>query len=78
MMIIFGILKSCGVFEWAALKAYKLAGGKMWTLTIIMAMFCFFISVFLDNVTLMLLMTPITFQICEVLDINPLPLLITE
>jgi P protein len=41
-------------------------------------MFCFFISVFLDNVTLMLLMTPITFQICEVLDINPLPLLITE
>lgn len=78
MMLIFGIIKKSGIFEWAAFKAYKLSGGRMWPLVIIMSLFCFFISVFLDNVTLMLLMTPITFQICEVIGINPLPLLITE
>jgi Na+/H+ antiporter NhaD/arsenite permease-like protein len=78
MMLIFGILKGSGVFEWAALKAYKLARGKIWALMIIMSFFCFFVSVFIDNVTLMLLMVPITFQICQVIDIDPLPLLITE
>lgn len=78
MMLVFGIFKGSGVFEWSALRAYKLARGRMWPLMVIMSLFCFFVSMFIDNVTLMLLMTPITFQICEVIDINPLPLLITE
>lgn len=55
-MIVFGIMKTTGVFEFLGIKAYKLAKGSVWRLAVILGTFCFFISLILDNVTLMLLM----------------------
>uniref|UniRef100_A0A7C4NTI4 TRAP transporter large permease subunit n=1 Tax=Thermodesulfobacterium geofontis TaxID=1295609 RepID=A0A7C4NTI4_9BACT len=76
MMIIVGILKHTGVFQWCAYMSYKIAKGNVMALAIIS---CFFIAVssaFLDNVTTMLLYTPVLIEIAIALKINPLSLLI--
>lgn len=63
--VVFGLFKTTGIFEYCALLAYKASRGKLWPLMCILCLFCFFISIILDNVTLMLLMTPVTVQLCE-------------
>lgn len=78
MMITFGIYRSTGIFEWSAIKAYKLSRGNVWALTVILSTFCFTLSLVLDKITLMLLMTPITVQLCQVIGISPIPLLLIE
>ncbi|HHI96992.1 MAG TPA: citrate transporter, partial [Thermodesulfatator atlanticus] len=57
MMIIVGILKNTGVFQWCAYKCYQLARGNVILLSIILMTFTAVSSAFLDNVTTMLLLT---------------------
>lgn len=78
MMIIVGILKNTGVFQWSAYKCYKLAKGNVMTLSIILMSFTAVASAFLDNVTTMLLLTPVSIEIALSLGISPLALLIPE
>lgn len=78
MMIIVGILKHTGVFQWCAYKCYQLARGSVLLLAIILMTFTAVSSAFLDNVTTMLLLTPITIEIAVSLGIAPLALLIPE
>jgi Na+/H+ antiporter NhaD/arsenite permease-like protein len=78
LVIVFGIMKTTGIFEFLGIKAYKLSKGSVWRLAVILGSFCFFISLILDNVTLMLLMVPVTIQIAKVMGIDPVPLLIIE
>ncbi len=78
MMIIVGILKNTGVFQWCAYKCYQLARGNVILLSIILMTFTAVASAFLDNVTTMLLLTPVTIEIALSLGINPLSLLIPE
>ncbi len=78
MMIIVGILKHTGVFQWSAYKCYKLARGNVIFLSIILMTFTAVASAFLDNVTTMLLLTPVSIEIALSLGINPLALLIPE
>ncbi len=78
MMIIVGILKNTGVFQWCAYKCYQLARGNVIILSIILMTFTAVASAFLDNVTTMLLLTPVTIEIALSLGINPLALLIPE
>ncbi len=78
MMIIVGILKNTGVFQWCAYKCYQLARGNVIVLSIILMTFTAIASAFLDNVTTMLLLTPVTIEIALSLGINPLALLIPE
>ena len=78
MMIIVGILKNTGVFQWCAYKCYQLARGNVILLSIILMTFTAVSSAFLDNVTTMLLLTPVTIEIALSLGINPLSLLIPE
>ena len=78
MMIIVGILKNTGVFQWCAYKCYQLARGNVILLSIILMVFTAIASAFLDNVTTMLLLTPVTIEIALSLGINPLSLLIPE
>jgi Na+/H+ antiporter NhaD/arsenite permease-like protein len=76
MMIIVGVLKHTGVFQWCAYMSYKLARGNV---MILAAISCFFIAItsaFLDNVTTMLLYTPVLIEIAISLKISPLTLLI--
>ncbi|XP_043519104.1 P protein [Frieseomelitta varia] len=75
MMILVGIIAETGIFDWLAVYAYKITAGKLWPLIGTLCFFTTFISSFLDNVTTVLLMTPVTIRLCEVMEINPVPIL---
>jgi Na+/H+ antiporter NhaD/arsenite permease-like protein len=75
MMIIVGIMKETGVFQWFAYKAYQHSGGSVWRLAVILMVVTAVSSAFLDNVTTMLLLTPVTVEIALVLGLNPISLL---
>ena len=78
MMVMVGILSNTGVFEYFAVLSYKKSGGSIWTLVVILCSVTAVLSAFLDNVTTMLLLTPVPIQLAKVLDIKPIPLLISE
>ncbi len=78
MMIIVGILKHTGVFQWFAYKSYQLSRGNVLLLSVVLMAFTAVASAFLDNVTTMLLLTPVTIEIALSLGISPIALLIPE
>lgn len=78
MMIIVGILKHTGVFQWCAYKCFQLARGSVFLLAVMFCTFTAVTSAFLDNVTTMLLLTPVTIAISQTLRLNPLTLLVPE
>lgn len=78
MMIVVGVIEETGVFQWLAYQAYRLSGGRSWLLVIVLMFLTAVASALLDNVTTMLLMTPMTIQIAIALGINPLALLLPE
>ena len=78
MMVMVGVISHTGIFEWFAVQAYKKSNGNVWTLVVILCVVTAVLSAFLDNVTTMLLLTPVTIQLARVLDLNPIPLLIAE
>ncbi len=77
MMIIVSIMKRTGVFQWVAIKAAKVARGNAWYIFVMFALTTALFSAFLDNVTTVLLVTPIILLITDSLGKNPLPYLIT-
>jgi Na+/H+ antiporter NhaD/arsenite permease-like protein len=78
MMVMVGVLSKTGIFEWFAVEAYKKSKGSIWTLVVILCSVTAVLSAFLDNVTTMLLITPVTIQLAKVLDLKPIPILISE
>lgn len=78
MMVMVGVISHTGVFEWFAVEAYKKSGGSIWSLVVILCTVTAVLSAFLDNVTTVLLLTPVTIQLAKVLDLKPVPLLISE
>jgi Na+/H+ antiporter NhaD/arsenite permease-like protein len=78
MMIVISILEETGVFQWLAYWSYRASRGKIWLLSIILMLLTAVSSAMFDNVTTMLLMTPISLQIALALNLNPLSLLIPE
>jgi Na+/H+ antiporter NhaD/arsenite permease-like protein len=78
MMIVIAVIEDTGIFQWLAFFSYRVSGGRMWLLLPILMLITGIASAFLDNVTTMLLMTPITIQISIALGINPLALLMPE
>jgi len=78
MMIVIAVVERTGIFQWLAFMAYRVSGGRMWLLLPILMLVTGVASALLDNVTTMLLMTPITIQIALVLGTNPLALLMPE
>jgi Na+/H+ antiporter NhaD/arsenite permease-like protein len=78
MMIIVGVLKKTGVFQWMAYKAYQLARGNVFALSAILMVVTAVTSAFLDNVTTMLLIIPVTIEIAMTLKIDPIALLMPE
>jgi Na+/H+ antiporter NhaD/arsenite permease-like protein len=78
MMIIVGVLKKTGLFQWLAYKSYAIARGNVFILSAILMLVTAVASAFLDNVTTMLLMIPVTIEIAVTLKINPIALLIPE
>lgn len=78
MMIFIAVVEGTGIFQWLAYLAYRLSRGHAWLLAIILMIVTAVASAFLDNVTTMLLITPITVQIALSMGMSPLPLLIPE
>ena len=78
MMIVIAVVERTGIFQWMAYQAYRISGGRLWLLLPILMVVTGVASAFLDNVTTMLLMTPITIQIALAMGINPLALLLPE
>ncbi len=78
MMIIVGVLKLSGVFQWLAYKSFQVAQGKIYLLSAALCVVTAVTSAFLDNVTTMLLLTPVTMEIAMVLGVSPFVFLMPE
>lgn len=78
MMIIVGVLKKTGVFQWIAYKSFQVARGNVYVLAMVLMLVTAVCSAFLDNVTTMLLIIPVTVEVCVTLGTNPLSLLLPE
>jgi Na+/H+ antiporter NhaD/arsenite permease-like protein len=78
MMMVIAVIERTGIFQWLAFFAYRISRGKTWILLAILMVITGIASAFLDNVTTMLLMAPITIQIALAMGINPLALIIPE
>ncbi|HLO11761.1 MAG TPA: ArsB/NhaD family transporter [Pseudoneobacillus sp.] len=78
MMILVGITSKSGVFQFVAIKTAKLAKGKPINILIMLSFLTAIASAFLDNVTTVLLIVPVTFSITRMLNVNPVPFLISE
>ncbi len=78
MMILVGLLGETGFFHYLAIKTAKLSKGSFYRLLALFVLVTAFTSAFLDNVTTVLLMAPVTITIAKELDINPIPFLMAE
>ncbi|KAH0809441.1 hypothetical protein GEV33_013350 [Tenebrio molitor] len=75
MMTLVTIFSETGIFDYMSVFAYKITGGKIWPLINILCVITAIFSCFLDNVTTTLLITPVTIKLCEVMKLNPVPVL---
>lgn len=78
MMTIINIMKPTGIFEYIAIKSAKAAKGKPFMIMAIFSIVTAVLSALLDNVTTVLLIAPVTLLICQALEIDVVPYLITE
>ncbi len=78
MMIIVNIMTKTGVFQYVAIKAAKIGKGNPYAIMSIFAVVTAVSSAFLDNVTTVLLLAPVTLLIARELEVDPVPFLITE
>lgn len=78
MMVLVAIFSETGFFDYCAMKAYQLSRGRVWPMIIILCLIAAILSAFLDNVTTMMLFTPVTIRLCEVLNLDPRHVLIAE
>ena len=78
MMIFVAVVKNSGIFEYLAIRAAKVAKGNPWLIMVLFTLITAVLSAFLDNVTTVLLIGPVTYTVCKMLEINPIPFFITE
>jgi Na+/H+ antiporter NhaD/arsenite permease-like protein len=78
MMIIVGVLRNTGVFEFIAIWSAKRAKGSPLRIMILLVLVTAVASALLDNVTTVLLIAPVTLLVCDRLSINAVPFLIAE
>ncbi|XP_061635865.1 P protein isoform X3 [Phyllopteryx taeniolatus] len=78
MMVLVAIFSETGFFDYCAVKAYRLSKGRVWPMIIILCLIAAILSALLDNVTTVMLFTPVTIRLCEVLNLDPRHVLIAE
>jgi Na+/H+ antiporter NhaD/arsenite permease-like protein len=78
MMILVYLTQQTGIYDYVAIRAGQLSGGRSFAVTMSLAGTTALLSAFLDNLTTILLVTPITFLLADALDIDAIPLLIIE
>lgn len=78
MMILVGHLKNTGAFEVLCASALRLCRGRMWLLSVLLLYMTALVSAFLDNVTTVLLMGPVTISLMHTCGRDPRPLLVAQ
>jgi Na+/H+ antiporter NhaD/arsenite permease-like protein len=78
MMVIVAILGETGVFYWVGIKASNLSKGNLWKLMLLLCTFTAIASMFIDNVTTILLMVPVTLSIVRILKVPPIPFILSQ
>jgi Na+/H+ antiporter NhaD/arsenite permease-like protein len=78
MMLMVRVTETTGVYTWLAIRAGQLSRGHPPALVLALAVITAVLSAFLDNVTTILLVVPITFVLADALDIDPVPLIVIE
>lgn len=73
-----GVLSETGFFDYVAVTAFRLARGQVWPMVLILCAFTAVLSAFLDNVTTILLMTPVSIKLCEIKNIDPKHVIIAQ
>jgi len=77
MMVIINLMRPTGVFEYIAIKSAKLGKGEPFRILAIFAVVTAVLSALLDNVTTVLLITPVTLLIADALEVDSIPYLIS-
>jgi Na+/H+ antiporter NhaD/arsenite permease-like protein len=78
MMTSVYVLSQTGFFEWAAIGLAKRAKGEPWRIMMVLLVLTAVLSAFLDNVTTIILLVPVTILIMQLLEISPVPFVIME
>lgn len=78
MMIIVVVLSDSGIFEYIGLKVFKISKGNLWMFLVMMSCFTAVTSMFIDNVTTILLITPILITLFKKIGINPVPFILSQ
>ena len=78
MMVIVAIFGESGVFYWVGIKANNLSKGNLWKLMLLISTFTAIASMFIDNVTTILLMVPVTLSIVRILKVPPIPFILSQ
>jgi Na+/H+ antiporter NhaD/arsenite permease-like protein len=78
MMLMVRITETTGVYTWVAIRAGQLSRGRPLAVVLALSVTTGVLSAFLDNVTTVLLIVPITFLLADALDVDPMPLIIIE
>jgi Na+/H+ antiporter NhaD/arsenite permease-like protein len=77
MMVIAGALRQTGFFRWLGVRSAQLSRGNPVRLLIALSLVTAFVSAFIDNVTTVVLLTPVVLSISRTLGISPMPYLIS-
>eukprot|EP00116_Pleurobrachia_bachei_P001625 sb/3461887/ len=77
MMIMVSLLADSGFFDWAAVKVYELSKGRIYVLVTLLNIITAVLSAFLDNVTTILLISPVTITLCQVMHLDPTKVLLS-
>jgi Na+/H+ antiporter NhaD/arsenite permease-like protein len=78
MMIIVAILAETGIFQYIGIKLSKISKGSLYTLLVLLGTFTAVSSMFIDNVTSVLLMVPVTISIFRILNLSPIPFILAQ
>ena len=78
MMILVALLEPTGFFQFLAVWAGRVSRGRPVRLLVLLGTVTTVVSMFLDNVTTVVLIAPVTILICEILGVNPTPYLMAE
>lgn len=78
MMIIVAILGESGIFQWVGIKASKASRGNLWKLMLMLCTFTAVTSMFIDNVTTILLMVPVTVAVFRIFRVSPMPFILAQ
>ncbi len=78
MMIIANVLKETGLFQWIALQAVRLGKGDPFRVLLLLSLITAVASALLDNVTIVVLIAPVTLFVASTLRVSPVPMLIAE